>query len=98
MPRHFSAKVRQDTGLTRHWLLQAGTDRPVLLSEASEVEIVPARRGVHLIRWSRDGDMVGETWHEDVDDAKAQAAEEYLVLEGDWEVVADGEATDQEAR
>jgi hypothetical protein len=43
--------------------------------------------GVFLFRYTADGQVVGDTWHMTVDDAKAQAQHEYGELLSPWKSV-----------
>lgn len=46
--------------------------------------------GVFLERLSPEGESVGDTWHQTVDEAKEQAAEEFGELLSPWTVVPEG--------
>jgi hypothetical protein len=44
-------------------------------------------RGVFLYRFDAKGDCVGDTWHRDIEEAKAQAVHEYEVLVQEWQEI-----------
>lgn len=46
--------------------------------------------GVFLDRLSSEGESVGDTWHQTVEEAKEQAAEEFGELHSPWRVVPEG--------
>lgn len=43
--------------------------------------------GIFLIRYSDDRGFAGDTWHQSLEDARNQAAEEYGHQLGDWTVL-----------
>jgi hypothetical protein len=48
------------------------------------LEIRPGKDGVYLVRLDSERKALTDTWHRDVDEAKAQALFEYAVTDGDW--------------
>lgn len=48
------------------------------------VVIGPQPGGIFLIRYSSDGEEVGDTWHQSTDEAREQASEEFDGLISDW--------------
>jgi hypothetical protein len=82
-----TAKVRGATGGTRHVLatIEAGVVKPgVPLPAPVSADIVEDEHGYFLIRLDPNGDEVGDTWHESLDEAKTQAAWELGIAEKDW--------------
>ena len=81
------APVRRVTGATIH---SVGTIRdgvPVPLEcvpDPSQVEIVVGDGGFFLFRLDDNGGCLADTWHETLDDAKAQAKFEYDIDDSDW--------------
>ena len=49
-----------------------------------------AADGIYLYRYTADGDDCGDTWHESVEDAQAQAEFEYEAALGKWYDVPPG--------
>jgi hypothetical protein len=43
--------------------------------------------GIFLYRYTEDGSVVGDTWHQSVDEAKEQASFEYGELLNEWREV-----------
>ena len=50
----------------------------------------PGGSGVMLFRFEATGECVGDTWHQNIDDAKHQASFEYEGLAQEWEEVPAG--------
>jgi len=55
-------------------------DLPVAL----RVEIVTTGDGIYLIRYGKDGEFCGDTWHQSIDEAKEQACFEFNISANDW--------------
>ncbi len=70
----------QHTGATRH--VVAGE----LLGSVAALAICqyPAEPGVYLFYCSAAWEAITDTWHESVEDARAQAAFEYIGVEATW--------------
>ncbi len=49
-----------------------------------------------LYRYTAQGEFAGDTWHQTLEDAKAQAAAEYGEALSDWQDIPDG-VSDAEA-
>jgi len=71
------ASVRRVTGLTRHIGLPP-------TKEPARLTIEEGEEGVFLFRHDEDGEFCGDTWHESVEDATAQARAEFEVTAEDW--------------
>ncbi len=54
------------------------------LSIAAYVEIVESNKNIYLYRYDRDGNIVGDTWHLTIDEAKKQAHYEYGIENDQW--------------
>lgn len=86
-----------DEPKVKHYLgmppeLTGGKDLRESLKPADLVVIEEKEDGVFLIRFTADGEDVGDTWHMTVEDAKHQAQFEYGDLLAEWiEVPADVE-------
>src|SRR4051812_32721820 len=46
--------------------------------------IAPTARGYLLDRLTSDGESAGDTWHQDLDEAREQALDEYAGALGEW--------------
>lgn len=57
------------------------------LPAAVRVEIVTADDGIFLIRYDKDGEFCGDTWHQSIDEAKEQAYFEFNISANDWNAV-----------
>lgn len=51
------------------------------------LEVIEQDGGVDLLRLDRAGVCVADSWHESIDEAKAQASFEFGVVEADWREV-----------
>lgn len=65
------------TDPTRH--LEEGVSEP-----AARAEIFQDESGFFLFRYTAKEKFAGDTWHETVKDAKAQALAELSILAEDW--------------
>lgn len=71
--------------------LATGTDERVALPHAAILAIEKNSRGqIFLYRFTAEGDPVGDTWHQTVEDAIEQAETEYGDLLGSWVEVPTG--------
>lgn len=68
---------------------QLGHGSPENLKSAVSVAIEENIDGVFLFRFSADGQVVGDTWHMSVEEAKEQAIYEYGALLGEWVINAE---------
>lgn len=84
--RH-TAEIRQE-GATLHMLWDAPTSTAVPIGRPVTVEIADGDEGVYLFRLDERGECIADTWHENVEAAKAQAAFEYGLADEEW-VLAD---------
>jgi hypothetical protein len=57
------------------------------MPRAEIIAIHPDASCFFLIRYLRNGDFAGDTWHKTVEDAKHQAEYEFGTSEGDWVAV-----------
>lgn len=82
------AKVRRATGATTHSLGGIVEGRPELrpLKTPSVVELVERDGACYLLHLDDRGKCVADTWHPNVDEAKAQAAFEFDIGPSDWSV------------
>lgn len=80
--RHYVGLLPMDTGEPdiRH---RMGVPRVLVLESRSD--------GIFLDRFDDSGDEAGDTWHESMDDARAQALAEYGENLGSWTEVPAGE-------
>lgn len=84
------AQVRRVTGATRHYRahLEAGVaTKDEKLPAPSWVEIQASERAFSLLYLDEDGACLTDTWHETLQEAKAQATHEFGIGEDEWEVV-----------
>lgn len=49
--------------------------------------ITPTARGCFLDRFASNGESAGDTWHQDLDEAREQALDEYNGSLGPWKEV-----------
>lgn len=61
-----------------------GAESVDVTSQVAWLEIEPADSGCQLLYFSAHGDCFADTWHERVEDAKAQAQFEFAIDEHDW--------------
>jgi hypothetical protein len=82
------AQVVRVTGKTIHSIggVVDGNVVPVQkMPDAAWVEIEVMDDGsCSLYRYDSTGDVVGDTWHETLEEAKGQARFEYDIADGDW--------------
>ena len=77
------AQVRNVTLTTTHSL--RGTRGDVTsLPDPSVVEVVEQGGSFYLLRLDEHDECIADTWHQTVEAAKAQAAFEYEIKDGDW--------------
>lgn len=61
-----------------------GLDTKGDLPVAFRVEIVTTGDGIYLIRYDKDGEFCGDTWHQSINEAKEQACFEFNISANDW--------------
>ncbi len=82
------ARVQHATGATRHHLahIEEGEVRKdEELSTPALVEIQPADGAFFLLYLDAHGECLTDTWHQTLEQAKAQARHEFGIGEDDWE-------------
>lgn len=72
------ARVRAVTGKTIHWVGAEPCADPVA------AQIVMEDDGFYLLRLESEGQRLADTWHQSLEEAKAQAAFEYGIADADW--------------
>jgi hypothetical protein len=75
------ATIRTVTGKTTHWI---GAER---CADPVAARIVMEDDGFYLLRLDSEGQCLADTWHQSLDEAKAQAAFEYEITDADWSLV-----------
>lgn len=80
--RLLEPKVKYYRGLPPE--LTDGNDRRELLETPALIAIEEKTDGVFLLRFTADGQVVGDTWHMTVEEAKEQARFEFGALVSDW--------------
>jgi hypothetical protein len=75
------APIRTINNATRHMV--GGRELP----PPAYVEIHPTNGAFYLFYFTVDGVNQADTWHETVDDAKAQANFEFSIEESDWKPI-----------
>ena len=83
-------KVRHYNGLPPQ--LTGGKDSRELLATPVLLLTKQESDGVSLYRYASDGNIVGDTFHESLDDARAQARFEYGQAISDWKQVPENVA------
>lgn len=89
------AEVKRVTGATRHYegRIEGGVVRVTKRFPApSFVEIMEAEgkgEGFFLLYFDSEGRCITDTWHRTVEDAQAQAKDEFDINEKDWIEVQD---------
>lgn len=81
------ATVLKATGTTRHSfgsLDEAGPREIREMESAATIEIIPDEHGVLLVRYDKNAEFCGDTWHLSVEDAMQQAQVEYEVSPAEW--------------
>jgi hypothetical protein len=78
------AKISASKNRTQHLKLQGGVATPI--EGFSFVEIVPDEGGAFLLLYlDSRGNVLADTWHASVADAKAQAEFEFGLTGDDWQ-------------
>jgi hypothetical protein len=87
---HLKAPIRTTTGKTLHLRVadSTRTAKITAFSQPVRVEIVAQGSAYLLLRFDDKSECVGDTWHETIDAAKAQAKFEFLIKDEDWELIA----------
>src|ERR1044071_6040471 len=81
------ATVHRLTGKTRHGALtRSGI---IGIPTVVRVRIEEGDGGYYLFRFTEQGDMVSDTWHTTVDEAKHQAEFEYEISTDGWSIATD---------
>jgi hypothetical protein len=81
------ATVRRVTGSTAHSIGTIKDDAPsptARIPDPTTIEIVRDTGAFFLFRLGDDGRCLADTWHQTLDEAKAQAKFEYDVEDDDW--------------
>lgn len=87
MTRKIQAIVFNTKVKAKHALGTLGPDGPKSTGELSKsfrVEIVFDELGAFMLRYDKNGDFCGDTWHQTIEEAKAQASFEFNTNEADW--------------
>jgi hypothetical protein len=82
------ARVQRVTGVTRHHRahIELGEVRKdEELPAPAAVEIRPEDGAYFLLYLNKHGDCLSDTWHQTLEQAKAQAQREFGIVEDDWE-------------
>lgn len=83
-----TANVHYATGTTTHQVAKTSpSSEAIELEAAFRLEISDAEGGFLLIRYSREGNFAGDTWHPTLDEAKRQALIEFAIPLGEWRVL-----------
>jgi hypothetical protein len=85
--KRLHATVRRVTGATVHSIgtIRDGAPVPVVrIPDPTTLEIAEDDGGFFLLRLDGEGVCVADTWHQTLNEAKAQARFEYEVDDGDW--------------
>jgi hypothetical protein len=85
------AQVRRVTGATRHYRAHIESGVPTKdeeLPAPSWVEIQASEGAFFLLYTDEHGACLTDTWHQTLQQAKAQATHEFGIGEDEWEVVA----------
>lgn len=67
--------------------LPGGNDTRTLMPRAQVLIITDEASGIMLYRFTASGEFAGDTWHQNLDDAKHQAVYEYGEALGEWQPV-----------
>jgi hypothetical protein len=84
------AYVSERNGETKHYSGIINKDKEASFEEISSpkwLEISGELSGFYLYRLNSNGECIADTWHENLDSAKAQAKFEFGVLDDEWETV-----------
>lgn len=76
--------LRPNVAHYRGFPQQLGYESPGKVKSAVSVAIEENLDGIFLFRFSADGQVVGDTWHMSVEEAKEQAIYEFGDLLGEW--------------
>jgi hypothetical protein len=74
--------------------MTGGNDIRTLMPRARVLIITDEESGIMLFRFSASGEFAGDTWHQNLDDAKHQATYEYGDALGEWQSVPEDTSTD----
>lgn len=94
MTQHWRATVREVTGEVRHYYGTLIEDVPVQTEKIPPpawVEIVADGEGFFLFYFNAAGNVLTDTWHASLPQAKAQAAREFRIADADWVPVNDSQ-------
>ncbi len=81
------AQVQRATGATRHHrahIEEGEVHKDEELPTPAAVEIQPADGAFFLLYLDEHGDCLTDTWHQTLEQAKAQAQHEFGIGENDW--------------
>jgi hypothetical protein len=81
------AKISETSERSKHSLAElrpSGPEAMMAFPAAASLEIVQEVHGYLLIRYDSGGQYCGDTWHQTVEEAKAQAMFEFSVLSDQW--------------
>ena len=84
------ARVQRATGATRHHrahIEEGEVRKDEELPTPTSVEIQPAAGAFFLLGLDENGECLTDTWHQTLEQAKAQATHEFGIGEDDWEEV-----------
>ena len=87
MTARLKATVKDATGNTTHSIgsLKDGELRvEETIPMPAWVEIVKEGGGFYLMHFNEGGEVIADTWHQSVDDAKGQAEFEFGILSSEW--------------
>lgn len=85
------ANIKNVTGATKHFRahIEAGSVvKDEVMRAPAWVEIAPADGAFYLFYMNARGECLTDTWHQTIEQAKAQALHEFGITEDDWETMA----------
>lgn len=83
------ARVQRVTGATRHHRAhfeEGEVRKDEEMPAPASVEIQPAEGAFSLLYLDEHGECLTDTWHQTLEQAKAQARHEFGIGEDDWEI------------
>ena len=92
VPIRIRAKVTECTGNTRHSIGEIVDGIPIPVDKiptASWIEIVEDEGAFFLYHFNEFGEVIADTWHENLKDAKSQAMFEFRISDSDWSILQD---------
>ena len=100
MVAKLKAAVKKTTGNTTHSIGSLKDGKPVVeeaIPTPAWVEIHEDGGGFFFMHFDESGDVIADTWHQSVNEAKEQAEFEFGILASDWKTCAENITCESES-